>query len=259
MKSIFNPFKRPTREVSASLKGLLPEQHLVVIGDIHGCADLLRSAFDRVDATFNAEDPNDGQVPHLVFVGDYIDRGEKSAEVLSLLFGIQRELPDKVTCLMGNHEKMMLDFIDDPSGRGRNWLRNGGLQTLSSYQIGGIREQSNVQELTEASQALEDTLPTGMLQWLRDLPLEFRSGNVCVVHAGMDPHLAPEEQSSRVLLWGHHDFMKIPRNDGLWVVHGHTIVEEPQIRPSRISIDTGAFHSGRLTVARIKPGACEFL
>ena len=238
---------------------MAPEQPLLIVGDLHGSFDLLGKCLKDVDVFVESREAELHGIPRLVLVGDYIDRGEQSARVLEWLFTLQKDLPDNVTCLMGNHERMMLEFLDDPAGRGQRWLRNGGLQTLASYKIGGVREQSDFEELTEASHALEAALPDGMLEWLRNLPLMYQSGNICVTHAGMDPHLAPEDQSSQVLLWGHKEFMTTPRRDGLWVVHGHTIVREPQIAPSRISIDTGAYHSGRLTVAAIGLGTCEFI
>ena len=188
-----------------------------------------------------------------------MDRGERSAEVLNWLFSLQTELPDLITCLMGNHERMMLDFSMIRSGAGHRWLRNGGLQTLASYQIGGVHERSDAETLVDASHRLEEAMPDGLQDWLRGLPLVFQSGNVCVVHAAMDPHLRPEDQPRQVMLWGHNEFLSTPRDDGLWVVHGHTIFREPQIAPSRISIDTGAYHSGRLTVAAIGPGTCVFV
>ncbi len=238
---------------------IAPEQVLLVVGDIHGCHSLLGQKLNDVDAYVKANAQHIGDFPRLVFVGDYVDRGEQSAQVLQWVFELQQVLPDQVICLMGNHERMMLDFIDDPAGRGVRWLRNGGLQTLASYNIGGLRERSDVEELTEASHALEAAMPDGLLEWLRALPLLHHSGNVCVVHAAMDPHLGPNDQTYNTLLWGHKEFMTTARSDGYWVVHGHTIVREPQITKSRISIDTGAYHSGRLTVAVVAPGSCVFI
>lgn len=240
--------------------GLLnPTNGLFVVGDVHGSHDLLQRKISDIDSYLDQHGYNPSMMPHLIFVGDYIDRGENSADVLHWLFNLTREVPDHVTCLLGNHERMMLEFLDDPAGRGQRWLRNGGLQTLASYRIGGVHERSDVEALTDASHRLEEALPEGVLKWLHELPLMYRSGNVCVVHAAMDPHLDPEDQSSQAMLWGHNEFLTTPRDDGLWVVHGHTIVREPQIAPSRISIDTGAYHSGRLTAAAIGPGTCTFL
>jgi serine/threonine protein phosphatase 1 len=243
----------------AELASIAPDEVLLVVGDIHGCDGLLNRKLKDVDRYVEENNPQVGPAPRLIFVGDYIDRGEQSAHVLRWLFELQQAMPDQVTCLMGNHERMMIDFLDDPAGRGVRWLRNGGLQTLASYNIGGVRERSDAEELTEASHALEAAMPKGMIEWIRNLPMIYQSGNICVAHAAMDPHLGPEDQSPRILLWGHNEFMTTPRNDDLWVVHGHTIVREPEIKKSRISIDTGAYHSGRLTVAVITQGSCVFI
>jgi serine/threonine protein phosphatase 1 len=236
-----------------------PTQMIMVVGDVHGCETLLGQQLRKIDAFIAKRQSDLAAMPQLVFVGDYVDRGESSAQVLNRLFELQQDLPDNVTCLMGNHERMMIEFLDDPVGRGVRWLRNGGLQTLASYNIGGVSERSDVEALTEASYALEAAMPTGLLDWLRNLPLMYRSGNVCVVHAAMNPRKDADDQSNQSLLWGQKDFMTTARDDGLWVVHGHTIVREPEIAPSRISVDTGAYHSGRLTVAIIDEGSCEFL
>ena len=238
---------------------IAPDQRLLVVGDVHGCLRLLLDSMKRLEAHIETVEDWDDLHSRLVFVGDYVDRGEQSAEVLKWIFDLQRSLPYDVHCLMGNHERMMLDFLDDPAGRGARWLRNGGLQTLASYKIGGVRERSDVEELTEASLKLEAAMGKAQLEWLRNLPKIYKSGNVCVAHAAMDPYLEPEDQSSQTLMWGHNEFMTTAREDDLWVVHGHTIVKEPQIRQSRISIDTGAYHSGRLTMAIIEQGACSFI
>ena len=160
---------------------------------------------------------------------------------------------------MGNHERMMLEFLDDPAGRGARWLGNGGLQTLASFGIGGLGARPALEDMTKASEALAVALPDGMEAWLRALPLMWRSGNLVCVHAGMNPAKPPEAQEASTLLWGHPKFLSQPRRDGLWVVHGHTIVEAPEAQAGRIAVDTGAYHSGRLTAAALSAGQCRFL
>jgi serine/threonine protein phosphatase 1 len=238
---------------------LAPGRLLLVVGDIHGSYEALNAAVQRIEKFVTADPVMTDLNPLVICVGDYVDRGERSADVLMFLFDLAVYRSDMVECLMGNHERMMLDFLDDPVGRGGRWLRNGGLQTLASFGVGGIHERSDAESLTAASQDFEAAMPEGMLEWLRGLPLKYNSGNVWVTHAAMDPYLDPEDQSSNVLLWGHKDFMTTPREDDLWVVHGHTIVRDPQFAASRISVDTGAYATGRLTVAAILPGHCEFL
>jgi serine/threonine protein phosphatase 1 len=154
---------------------------------------------------------------------------------------------------------MMLGFIDDPVRVGPHWLRNGGLQTLASYRIGGLTERSDAESFLDASTALEDAAPDGLFDWLRALPTMWRTGNICCVHAGMDPELDPEDQRTRTLLWGHPDFLRVPRRDGLWVVHGHTIVDAAHARAGRIAVDTGAYHSGILSAVAVSGNEVRFL
>lgn len=260
LKSAFlGPFsgsRRKKREPAPYDAPLAPDGSFYAVGDIHGRADLLAQLLRLIDA--DALDTGEA-APRLVFLGDYIDRGEKSAEVLDWLFELDREFPDAVVCLRGNHEDMLLGFIEDPVGVGPYWLRNGGLQTLASYRIGGLTERSDAESFVEASAALEAALPAGMADWLRTLPTLWQDGNVCCVHGGMDPELGPDEQRTRSLLWGHPDFFRVPRRDGLWVVHGHTVVDTAHADAGRIAVDTGAYHSGRLSAVLIAPGTMRVL
>lgn len=231
---------------------LSPEQPFYAIGDIHGRDDLLAALLSQLDGEGEAGSP-------VIFLGDYVDRGPDSAAVLTRLHELALQAPDQVVCLMGNHEKMLLEFIDDPAGRGLRWLRNGGSATLASFGLAGVTDKDDAEDLMDVADAFEGALPDGMQAWLRTLPLQWRSGNVVCVHAAMDPARGPDDQSSRVLLWGHKDFLHRVREDDIWVVHGHTIVKEPEARNGRIAIDTGAYQSGRLTAAEIRTGNCRFL
>lgn len=220
-----------------------PDAPFIAIGDLHGRVDLLQDLLAR-----------HGTDQTLVFLGDYVDRGPSSAEVLALLQEICTTRD--AICLKGNHEQMLLDFIDDPLGRGAGWLMNGGDATLRSY---GVTPPKRGGDLLAASMALEEAMPQGQLDWLRPLPLQWRSGNVFCVHAAMDPAKAPDQQRSNTLIWGHPQFLTTPRTDGLWVIHGHTIVKRPHAGASRIAIDTGAYQSSILTAAEITHGACHFV
>ncbi len=233
-----------------------PEVEVYVIGDLHGRADLLENLLGLI-----VEDCAERGTakPHLVFVGDYIDRGDNSGKVLTRLMQLHDEAEGRVLCLLGNHERMMLDFIDTPN-KGPRWLRNGGLQTVLSLGLGGVlADGMSEDELVALARDLHRALPDGVEDWLRSLPLSWNSGSVWVVHAGADPYVPMEEQSARTLLWGHRDFDLHPRRDGQWVVHGHTVVEVPVAQGGRISIDTGAIYTGHLTAARIGRGEVVFL
>lgn len=212
-----------------------PECVLEVVGDVHGCADLLRSL------------PPVATDAKRILVGDLVDRGPDSRGALELAY--EKCTENEWICLKGNHEEMFLEFLRDP-GSGRRWLRHGGLQTLASFGIGGVTETADEQSLHTAADRLRDLMPTDLYRWLEALPCIFTSGTVTVVHAALDPVLPLVAQSEGAMLWGHPDFRKIPRPDMHWVVHGHTIVDMPMIRNGVVSLDTGAYATGRLTLAR---------
>jgi len=209
---------------------------------VHGQFELLQALLEQLDPGLP-----------VVFAGDYIDRGGNSASVLRFL--AER---DQYTCLMGNHEAMLLDFLDDPCSGAAAWLRHGGLQTLSSFEISAPEADLSRAGLMELRGRLAEAMGDGLIGWLRALPLWHRNGNVAVVHAGADPAQPVEGQVPRHLLWGHPDFTRKRRADAVWVVHGHTIVLRPEARQGRISIDTGAYASGCLSAAVIAQGAVEF-
>lgn len=217
-----------------------PDEPLLIIGDIHGRADLLSKALQQRNC-------------QTILVGDYIDRGEDSATVLRTLM----QTPDLI-CLMGNHEEMLLAFLSDPARHGPRWLTYGGLQTLASFGVSGVSEASDATRLEAARNELEPAMGAEMITWLQSRPNRWQSGNVAVVHAGADPSLAIEEQRPQTLRWGHPDFAKTPRTDGVWVVHGHTFVETPQNRAGRINVDIGAYATGRLAMVRIANGDVAF-
>lgn len=214
-----------------------PGTTVAVIGDIHGCDGLLARLLPRLD----------GQI---VCVGDYIDRGERSVAVLDRLIA-----RPEIVCLRGNHEDMLLAFLDDPEGRGPRWLRFGGLQTLASFGVGGDLSQGRLGHLRDA---LARAMGDERIDWLRSLPLWWQAGNLAVTHAGADPRRPIADQDPRHLLWGAPDFVKRPRSDGLWIAHGHVIVEEPLAADGRLAVDTGAYATGRLSAAIIAPGNLRF-
>tara|TARA_R110002073_G_scaffold255893_1_gene418495 strand:- start:2098 stop:2871 length:774 start_codon:yes stop_codon:yes gene_type:complete len=232
-----------------------PLQTTYVVGDIHGRADLLENLLVQIDADRRHD-------PHAVCIclGDFVDRGEQSGAVLELLRARQTATPATFVCLMGNHERMLLDFIDRTAERGQRWLRNGGLQTLASMGVSGITESAPPDRLMAARDQFLNLTEPAMFEWLRALPTQWDSGNLVVVHAALDPNAPPDGQSDRTRIWGHRDFLTLPRRDGLWVAHGHTIIDQPHFAASRIAVDTGAYYSGTLTAAKISPtGTVDFL
>ncbi|SLN34124.1 metallophosphoesterase [Roseisalinus antarcticus] len=225
-----------------------PREKIQVIGDIHGSLRQLERLGEMLDPGATT-----------IFVGDYVDRGEDSATVLRRLHEVEADSHGAIHCLMGNHERMMLDFLAVPEDAGRFWLRNGGLQTLASFGVGGVNQTTTGPELVTARDALQLAAGKALLDWLTERPLMYSSGNVTVVHAGADPRTPMSEQQSKHLLWGHPNFTRVPRRDGIWVAHGHTIIPTPVAEAGRISVDTGAYATGRLTAAVIEESGVQFV
>lgn len=252
LKSVFTRNRRNELAAAPIFETVLaPDAPFYAVGDIHGCHELM----EKLVAQIRAEDKD----ASIVFVGDYVDRGVRSAQVLETLFHMQQATPDLVICLMGNHERMLLEFIDDPLGRGARWLVNGGIETLASYGISGVKQRPDEDDALNVADQLEAAMPNGLQEWLRALPLQWSSGNVHVVHAAMDPNTPPDAQKERHLLWGHREFLREPREDGACVVFGHVIVPNPDVRDGRIAIDTGAYKTGKLTAVRVDAEGWSFL
>ena len=232
---------------------LAPGRRIYAVGDIHGRADLLRGLMDRILA--DCRDCNGA--PEVVFLGDCIDRGEDSRAVLELLVDIERRRDITPIFLMGNHERMLLDFFAMPE-YGARWLHNGGLPTLASYGVSIPDAAMDVGELERIRVDLASAMGRH-LAFIERMVLRHRRGNVFFAHAGANPARGPLDQSEDSLLWGHPRFCDTPREDGFWVVHGHIVVEEPTAEQGRISVDTGAYFSDRLTAARIDDDEAVFI
>lgn len=229
---------------------------LYVIGDVHGRADLLVPLVDKImqDA---AGTGSETLRPELVFVGDIVDRGPESRSVVEFLAAVQ-EWPELDSIfLVGNHELMLLQFLNDPV-IGRRWLRYGGYETLMSYDPGRIGDLGDDDELRRIAGVLKEAMGPH-LEFIENLRPWHSNGNLLITHAGADPVLAPEQQTIEALVWGVPSFHQHHREDGLWVVHGHTIVQTPSVREGRIAIDSGAYKTGVLTALKVDGTEVEFI
>lgn len=216
-----------------------PDEALCFVGDLHGASHLLETLLALRQSRFPGH--------RLVFLGDAVDRGPDSAGTLRLL---RRETARGAIVLAGNHEAMLLDFLDAPEAAAARWLRHGGAETLLSFGVGaGALHGSR-----ELRDALREALGAATEAWLRALPLMWQSGNLVAAHAGLDPDRSPEAQERVVVLWGGPPGrMRALRRDGLWVASGHVVVERAICRDGRIALDTGAYATGRLSYALIDP------
>jgi serine/threonine protein phosphatase 1 len=234
----------------------LPEgQLLYAVGDIHGRLDLLEAMLARIDA--DARRATRAERRTLVFLGDYVDRGPDSKGVVETLLG---GLPQGFDAhfLKGNHEAILLNFLDVPWTLD-NWLVNGGDATMRSYGVDTDRLARLSAPAELWRQAFKEVLPESHLSFYKSLQLSVAFGDYLFVHAGVKPGVALTAQTEADLIWIRGAFLNHEEPFGKIVVHGHTPGKEPVTRSNRIGIDTGAFFSGRLTALRLEGGSRDFL
>jgi serine/threonine protein phosphatase 1 len=225
---------------------------LYAVGDIHGRTDLLEKMAVLIDADRKSSQCQEALA---VFLGDYVDRGPDSAGVLARL--AKRDFPTPFVALRGNHEQMMLDFLED-EGLLEAWRQYGGLETLNSYNI-DIAEVMLGKGYVEAQEELRRRLPMSDLQFLLDLPYQFALGDYFFCHAGVRPGVPLDRQSPQDLMWIREDFLKYAKMFDKIVVHGHTPMPVPDVRPNRINIDTGAVMTNKLSCLVLQGKTKTFL
>jgi serine/threonine protein phosphatase 1 len=218
---------------------------IYAFGDIHGRADLLKQMFTVIDVDL-ARSPVERPIE--VYLGDYIDRGPHSRATLDLL--IERSRKRETVFLKGNHEAYFLEVLRDPTML-EDWRQFGGFQTVMSY---GLQPSLNPDKTAQVEliRRLGGVIPETHLAFLRSLKSSFACGDFFFVHAGVRPGVPLGEQQESDLLWIREEFLDSERNFGKFIVHGHTPVREPDIRPNRINIDTGAYATGKLTLLTIQ-------
>jgi serine/threonine protein phosphatase 1 len=226
---------------------------IYAIGDVHGCSSLLEQLLASIEAHVTAFP---SFRPILVFLGDYIDRGPASRQVIDQLIFLREH--KEVIFLKGNHEGYLLEFLKLPAILPK-WLQYGGLDTLRSY---GITPRSHLdpkeQEFLAASLSHALT-ECGHLEFLNQLKISFVCEDFFFVHAGVRPNIPLADQSEEDLLSIRHDFLHYQGDLGKIVVHGHTPVAHPEVCSNRINIDTGAYATGQLTCLIIERDKMGFI
>lgn len=190
----------------------------IAIGDVHGCYNLL---LDTVE-------PHIGSGNELVLLGDLFDRSPEEYGDFNVLEFVRdmNEHPDayglsNVESLMGNHELLLLDAL---TGDVDCWLMNGG---NIDFAISLIEKPSHI-------------------DWIKQRPAYLIRDNYLLVHAGVKPNVPLTEQEPFDLAWIRDD-PYIPHNLPYTIIYGHTIHNDVTHYPDRIAIDTGAFHTGKLS------------
>lgn len=236
-------------------KGVPRRHRLYVIGDIHGCVDLLRKKHEQIEA--DAATAGAAIEHTVIYLGDYIDGGPSSRDVIETVMGERPQGARKIT-LMGNHERMLLDFLANAQA-GEKWLDLFGRATLDSYGVPTPTGQLTYDQLKALQTSLRDALPDQHVHFLRSLQLVHVSGDYAFVHAGIRPGVAIVDQSGEDLLWIRKDFISSRMAHEKIIVHGHTFSRRPRVRAHRIGIDTGSFFTGTLTCLVLECSSFRFL
>lgn len=246
----------PARPQLAGRPAAVPTgTRLYAIGDVHGRLDLLRQIEELIREDLAAA--RQLVQPFLVLLGDFVDRGFESRQVLDHL--LERPLEGFArVLLLGNHDLWLREFLAG-APVGESWLQFGGDATLASYGVGLDRALPEPERLAAARTALLERVPDSHRRLLDGLELAFGFGDYFFCHAGVRPGLPLEEQDEADLLWIREPFLSFPGELGKVVVHGHTVSEQPVIRRNRIGIDTGACWTGRLTCLVLEGTEQRFL
>jgi len=212
---------------------------IFAVGDIHGHADELGVVLDYLVDTKGCSDQD-----QVIFIGDYIDRGDSSKRVIERLLEVQRQWPNTVF-LKGNHEQMLLSFLGYGGANGEFYLRNGGATFLKSYGI----------DTWDSLTALRESIPKQHMTFIQQLELGVSLGDFIFVHAGLSPALSLAQQREEDLLWIRDDFVQHPHRFAKTVVFGHTSFNNIFLDlPYRIGIDTGVAYGNRLSAVQLIHG-----
>ncbi|HEX8047021.1 metallophosphoesterase [Rhizobium sp.] len=230
---------------------LSPQNYTAIyaLSDIHGCHDELIEAERRIVA--------DAAKIHgrklLMFLGDYVDRGPRSSDVLQHLCDPPPAGFDRYS-LLGNHDDVFLKFLDDPRNN-KDWLEYGSGPTLASYGVDVDyllgQEGRSLEELGEAARR---AIPPAHVKLLRSLPVAVTIGSIIFVHAGIQPNIALAGQTDDDLIWIREPFLSQGPQLPVLVVHGHTPSPRPTFGSGRIGIDTAVSMGGTLTILKIVDG-----
>ena len=218
-----------------------PGYRVYAVGDVHGRLDLLDDALSRIEADIDSRARAQNII---VFLGDLIDRGPSSAQVIERVRTYRRPAV-RTVFLSGNHEEVLLRLLRGESRFLRDWLSFGGAQCARSYGISSTALKR--MDPGQAVEVLRQKIPGHDQAFLESFVDTFRIGSYLFVHAGVRPGVPLSDQTQADLRWIRRPFLENDDDHGFVVVHGHTIAEQVDVRANRIGLDTGAYRSGVLT------------
>jgi serine/threonine protein phosphatase 1 len=217
-----------------------------VVGDIHGRLDLLDALIGKIELDISASAPKKNLI---VFLGDLIDRGPSSAQVIERL-RTYKHSNSEVAFLSGNHEEVFLRVLQGDTDLLGRWLQFGGGECLASYGL----DPRSIEALTgpQVLRRTREVVPAEHISFIRSFAHTVSLGDYLFVHAGIKPGVSLEEQDPQDLRWIRSPFLDHKGQHFSFVVHGHTISEEVDVRTNRIGIDTGAYRTGMLSALRLE-------
>lgn len=223
---------------------------IYAIGDVHGQLHWLDTVLDWIDR-------DGGSRAHIVFLGDYVDRGPDSQGCIARLLEGQAA-GRNWTCLKGNHDRMFQWFMEpvprpDPHLMvSMSWLHEalGGMETLQSYGV----DAHGRRRLRDVHADALAAVPEAHRAFLAGLPTSLDTEHLFFAHAGINPYVPLSEQDEEDLLWIRGPFLAAIEPHPKLVVHGHTPVEEATHYGNRVNLDTGAGYGKPLTAAVFEGG-----
>jgi serine/threonine protein phosphatase 1 len=220
--------------------------NIFAIGDIHGCLSQLTTLHKKI----LTHDKFDVKKDLLIYLGDYIDRGNNTKGVIDQILKLKNN-KIKTINLMGNHDEFMIDFLFNKKNDIKNWLNFGVDQTFRSYDIEiveFIKDGFEDDVIDKLRNELLKKMDTTHINFFKNLEVTHSTEKYLFVHAGIDPKKILKEQTKTDFLWSRSkDFFDKDFKSEKIIVHGHTPEPSSINNPYRINVDTGCYFSGKLS------------
>lgn len=244
-----------TKLANLSPHRLKSDHRIYCIGDVHGYCDILKQMHIKIHMDIKENPIEKITIIHL---GDYINRGPQSREVIEYLMRLsQQNTQIEYIHLYGNHENAIIEFIDDPTGQGREWYAWPNEKYLDSYGVDATEKDA-----VQLAKIIKETVPPSHFNFIRQLPHYFQIDDFLFVHNGPRPGIKLEEQTKEDLINNREPFMSMCDPHEYFVIHGHTSTSDYQvdIKPNRINLDTGLFYpNGQLTCGILEGSEMRFI
>ena len=224
---------------------------IYAVGDIHGCLAELDSLLAMIDADL---DQHPVPLHKLIFLGDYVDRGPQNRAVVERLIELQNSSRDCIF-IKGNHDEKFAVFLEEPELIGKSFLDWGGDATIRDYGV-NVRMHHSLKKI---SRRFRENVPESHVKFLKSLKTSHVEDDYFFCHAGVRPGVPLEKQSAHDLIWIRNDFIHHDEPFDKVIVHGHTIVDAPDVRSNRINVDTCCYGSGTLTSLVLEGSDYRFL